>query len=119
MAAAVDRFDEGAIDLDLVEWKGTEVRERRVARTKVVHSYADTQHLDSPKRRQCAAQVADERRFGDLQFQLPGGEAGLEENLIKTARSRVFVLDFDGDIRASAVEHLREEISRGGAGRQA
>src|ERR1700730_3573617 len=29
----------------------------------------------------------------------------------KTARSRVFVLDFDGDIRASAVEHLREEIS--------
>ena len=26
-------------------------------------------------------------------------------------RSRTFVLDFDGDMRASAVEHLREEIS--------
>jgi len=27
------------------------------------------------------------------------------------ARSRIFVLDFDGDLEASAVEHLREEIS--------
>lgn len=27
------------------------------------------------------------------------------------ARRRLFVLDFDGDIRASAVDHLREEIS--------
>jgi len=27
------------------------------------------------------------------------------------ARKRVFVLDFDGDIKASAVDHLREEIS--------
>jgi len=27
------------------------------------------------------------------------------------ARKRVFVLDFDGDMKASAVEHLREEIS--------
>jgi serine protease SohB len=34
-----------------------------------------------------------------------------EQKKGKTARSRVFVLDFDGDIRASAVEHLREEIS--------
>ena len=31
-----------------------------------------------------------------------------EQKKGKTARSRVFVLDFDGDIRASAVEHLRE-----------
>lgn len=29
----------------------------------------------------------------------------------KAPRGRVFVLDFDGDIRASAVENLREEIS--------
>ena len=34
-----------------------------------------------------------------------------EQKKGKTARSRIFVLDFDGDIRASAVEHLREEIS--------
>jgi len=34
-----------------------------------------------------------------------------EQKKGETARSRVFVLDFDGDIRASAVEHLREEIS--------
>ena len=34
-----------------------------------------------------------------------------EQKKGKTARSRVFVLDFDGDIRASAVEYLREEIS--------
>ena len=34
-----------------------------------------------------------------------------EQKKGKTARSRVFVLDFDGDIRASAGEHLREEIS--------
>src|SRR5262245_4682117 len=34
-----------------------------------------------------------------------------EQKKSKTARSRVFVLDFDGDIRASAVEHLREEIN--------
>lgn len=27
------------------------------------------------------------------------------------ARNRIFVLDFDGDMKASAVEHLREEIS--------
>lgn len=29
----------------------------------------------------------------------------------ESARKRVFVLDFDGDIKASAVDHLREEIS--------
>ena len=31
-----------------------------------------------------------------------------EQKKGKTARPRVFVLDFDGDIRAWAVEHLRE-----------
>jgi serine protease SohB len=36
-----------------------------------------------------------------------------EQKKGKIARSRVFVLDFDGDIRASAVERLREEISAG------
>jgi serine protease SohB len=34
-----------------------------------------------------------------------------EQKKGKTARSRVFVLDFDDDFRASAVEHLREEIN--------
>jgi len=29
----------------------------------------------------------------------------------ESARKRVFVLDFDGDMKASAVDHLREEIS--------
>ncbi|HEY3697765.1 MAG TPA: protease SohB, partial [Spongiibacteraceae bacterium] len=29
----------------------------------------------------------------------------------ETAKKRIFVLDFDGDMKASAVENLREEIS--------
>lgn len=33
------------------------------------------------------------------------------KNKSKSANQQVFVLDFDGDMRASAVKHLREEIS--------
>lgn len=34
-----------------------------------------------------------------------------EEKRVDTERQRVFVLDFHGDIRASAVSHLREEVT--------
>lgn len=37
------------------------------------------------------------------------GKAGQEQP--DTERKRLYVLDFDGDIKASATEHLREEIS--------
>jgi len=33
------------------------------------------------------------------------------ESKEKTPRKRIFVLDFHGDIKASAVEHLREEVT--------
>ncbi|HEB26787.1 MAG TPA: protease SohB, partial [Porticoccus sp.] len=35
----------------------------------------------------------------------------LKANAPKETKKRVFVLDFDGDMKASATEHLREEIS--------
>ena len=35
----------------------------------------------------------------------------LEDDTVSTARPRLFVLDFDGDMQASQVEALREEIS--------
>src|ERR1700704_6076401 len=74
----IDRFDEGPVDLHLVEGKGPQVRKRRVARSEIIHRNTDSQHLNPPERRQRAIQIAHERRLGDLQLQPPGGETGLE-----------------------------------------
>src|SRR5262249_12019170 len=78
----IDRFDKRAIDLDLVEREGAKVRKGRIASTKIVHGYADAQHLDSPERRQCAIQVANERRFGDLKLQAARSQTSLKQNLV-------------------------------------
>src|ERR1700730_1319466 len=78
----IDRLDEGAVDLDLIEWKGSQIRQRRVAGTEIVHRDSNPKHLNSPQRRQCAVQVAYECCFGNLQFQPPGGKPGFEENLM-------------------------------------
>ncbi len=95
LAIGIDRFDEGAIDLDLVEGKGMDVRERRIARAKIVHGDADAHHLEPPQRHQRAFQVADERRFGDLQFQAPGRKARFDQNLMDHL-GKVLIVDLNG-----------------------
>ena len=45
------------------------------------------------------------------QAKVEGISAAIEENLVSNVKKRTFVIDFDGDIKASAVEFLRHEIS--------
>ena len=45
------------------------------------------------------------------QAKAEGIDAASEENLVANVKKRTFVIDFDGDIKASAVEFLRHEIS--------
>src|SRR5882762_1674181 len=46
LIVGIDRLDERAVDLDLVERKRAQVRERRIAGTEIVHGDANTERLD-------------------------------------------------------------------------
>ena len=58
-------------------------------------SDADAHHLEPPQRHQRAFQVADERRFGDLQFEAPGSEARFDQNLMDHL-GKVLIVDLNG-----------------------
>ena len=62
-------LDERAVDLDLVEREGPQVGERRIAGAEIVHGDAHAEVLQLAQRGQRAVQVADQRRFGDFEFQ--------------------------------------------------
>src|ERR1700688_1369507 len=49
LIVGIDRLDERAVDLDLVERKRAQVRERRIAGAEVAHGDADAQRLDVPQ----------------------------------------------------------------------
>src|ERR1700704_4301324 len=59
LIVGVDRLDERAVDLDLVERKRAQVRERRIAGTEIVHGDANTERLDLPQSGQRPVEVAD------------------------------------------------------------
>src|ERR1700721_2160492 len=75
----VDRLDEGAVDLDFVERKRPQIRQRRITGTEVVHGDANAEHLDSAQCCERAIQVAHQRRLGNLQLEPRRGESGLEQ----------------------------------------
>ena len=60
-----------------------------------------------------AEQKTEEKRLAkeEKQKQKAKKKAAADESEDKAVRQRVFVLDFHGDIRASAVTHFREEIT--------
>lgn len=64
---------------------------------------------DKNKKAEEKAKRKEEKKAAKLaaKKQVKGGEARITE----PSRKRVFVVDFDGDIRASAVENLRRELS--------
>ncbi|MEQ1802515.1 MAG: protease SohB [Gammaproteobacteria bacterium] len=61
--------------------------------------------LAKPERRKALKQEKKERKLDEQSRHAAAGSGG------EAARRRVFVLDFKGDIRATAVAALREEIS--------
>lgn len=60
-----------------------QVRKRRIACAEIVHGDAHAQRLDPIEGCDRAGEVANERRFRDLDFQLPGGKAGLGEDRLE------------------------------------
>ena len=64
---------------------------------------------DKSRKAEDKAKRKEEKKAAKLaaKKQVKGGEARVTE----PAKKRVFVVDFDGDIRASAVENLRRELS--------
>ncbi len=75
LLARVDGAGEGGIDLDLVERKGAQVRQGRVAGAEIVHGDPHPHRLDPPQGRERPRQVADQRRLGDLELEAGGLEA--------------------------------------------
>src|ERR1700733_2558747 len=69
LAIDIDRFDEGAVDLDLVKRKCPQIGKRRVAGTEVIHGDAHAKHLDAPQRGQGSVQVPNESGLGYLKLQ--------------------------------------------------
>src|SRR6202453_3134880 len=69
VAIGVDRPDEGFVDLDLVERERAQIRQRGITGAEIVHRDAYAERLQLPKRHQCAAEIADQRGLGDLQFE--------------------------------------------------
>src|SRR5260370_41783764 len=82
----VDRLDEGAIDLDLVERECPQVRQRRVTGPEIVHRDADAKRLELTQRRQRPIEIADQRGFGDLQFEPPRVQPGLNKDSVNQLR---------------------------------
>src|SRR3954464_11833008 len=46
LRVGIDRLDERTVDLDLVERKGAQIRERGIAGPEIVHGNANTERLD-------------------------------------------------------------------------
>ena len=72
LTVGIDRPDKGTVDLDLVERKCAQVRERRIAGAEIVHRDTNTERLDLPQGRQRAVEIANKRGFGDLNLQATG-----------------------------------------------
>src|SRR3954454_23958699 len=81
VARLVERGDERAVDLELVDGEPAEVAQRRVARAEVVDADLDAEALELDERGQRRARVAHHRRLGHLEAQLPGRHAGHVEDL--------------------------------------
>src|SRR5581483_1834420 len=82
----VDRLDEGAVDLDLVEREGPQVRQRRVTGSEIVHRDAHAEGLELTQRHQRAVEVADQRGFGNLEFEPTGLQPGLTQAFVNELR---------------------------------
>ena len=95
LIVAMDRLDERAVDLDLVERKRAQVRERRIAGAEIVHGDADAERLDLPQGGQRAVEVANQRGLGDLDLQTTRRQAGLQQDLVQLLHE-VGVVELDG-----------------------
>ena len=71
-----------------------------LATTDEIHQKTEEKRLHKAKKRQIAADKKAAKN-----------RSASQENLEKKPKSKVFVLNFNGNISAAAVEHLREEIT--------
>ena len=76
----IDTRDESPIDLDLVEGKRLQQRQRRTAGAEIIHGDLDAERLQEPQNRQRAGRVVDGDAFGDLKLEPAGCQAGLQQD---------------------------------------
>ena len=81
LGAAVHVGNEGAIDLDLVEREAAQVAERAIAGAEIVHGDAHAELAQLVQRGERVLAVLQQDRFGDLELEPVGRQAGGGERL--------------------------------------
>src|SRR5665811_701377 len=69
LLAAAEIGDEGLVDLDLVERKRLQIRQRRIAGAEIVHGDAHAESFQPAQDRNRAVEIADQHAFGDLELE--------------------------------------------------
>jgi hypothetical protein len=91
----VDGFDEGPVDLDLVERKRPQIGQRRIPGVEIIHRDPYPEQLGPAQRRERAVEVADQRGLGDLELEPFRLEPGLDQDLVQRM-GEVRVVDLNG-----------------------
>src|SRR6195952_6118775 len=68
LEAGADLRGEALVDLDLVEWKGLQIGQRRIAGPEIVHGEADAEILDPAQDGKGALEILEQHALGDLDF---------------------------------------------------
>ena len=86
---AAQAQDERPVDLEHVDREAVQVRERRVAGAEVVERERDAELVQRLQQRDRGLGLVHERRLGELEAELVGGQAGaLEDALDRAEESR-------------------------------
>src|ERR1043166_4506232 len=82
MMVVLEVADEDPVDLDLLERKGVQIRQRGIAGSKIVERDMDAEQLELAQDRYGTGEVVDQNTFGDLELEPVGFKAGLEQDRV-------------------------------------
>lgn len=102
MAVGLRSRHEGAVDLDPVNWKVAQVRQRRIAGTKIVHGHRHTKAANGSQHGGDLRPILNNRRLGKFDLQSVGWQAASRQGLRQMAqekrRTELHGRDVDRDI---------------------
>src|SRR5262245_16038400 len=81
----LDREHKALVDLELVNMDAAQIQQARIARAKVVERKLDAQRLEPPHRIFRIVEIAEQRAFGELEFQPRRFESGFQKRSLDRA----------------------------------